>query len=133
MFKLYQRILKNPTQGLSHQFEMFRDFIKDNNPKDVMEVNEFLALRKEILANMKGEEDGGDKDKKDGDKKEDAEKVNGEKEKEGEAGGDEPAPGEDVDGTKSDEETLAIREKIIFTQRKIYKETEEKVSKIRIK
>jgi len=118
VFKLYQRILKNPTQGLSHQFEMFRDFIKDNNPKDIMEVNDFLALRKEILSGLKGEEE-----KQKDEKKED--KPNGEA-KEGEK--EEAAPGEDTEGTKSDEETLAIREKIIFTQRKLFKVTEEKVN-----
>jgi len=119
VFKLYQRILKNPTQGLSHQFEMFRDFIKDNNPKDIMEVNDFLALRKEILSGLKGEEEK----KKDEEKKE--EKTNGDA-KEGEK--EEAAPGEDTEGTKSDEETLAIREKIIFTQKKLFKATEERVN-----
>lgn len=118
VYKLYQRILKNPTQGLSHQFDMFRDFIKDNNPKDIMEVNDFLALRKEILAGLKGEEDKEKEDKKE-------EKSNGDA-KEGEK--EEAAPGEDTEGTKSDEETLAIREKIIFSQKKLFKATEEKVN-----
>ena len=35
-------------QGVSHQFEMFKEFVKANNPKDIMDVNEFLALRKEV-------------------------------------------------------------------------------------
>merc|ERR1711881_268022 len=42
VLKLYERILKNETQGLSHQFDMFRDFIKEHSPKQLLEINEFL-------------------------------------------------------------------------------------------
>ena len=48
----YDRIIRNPTQGLSHQFDMFRDFVKEHNPKDMLDVDEFLAMRKEVLAEL---------------------------------------------------------------------------------
>ena len=30
---LYDRILGNPTQGLTHQFDMFKEFVKVHEPK----------------------------------------------------------------------------------------------------
>merc|ERR1712072_1317968 len=73
VLKLYGRILRNETQGLSHQFDMFRDFVKDHAPKQLLEINEFLAMRKEVLASLakekerrrkraREEHDGSDKD-----------------------------------------------------------------------
>ncbi len=106
VLKLYDRIIRNPTQGLAHQFEMFRDFVKEHNPKDLLEVNEFLALRKEVLDSLNKE-----KEKKDDEKKDDE-------------GG---APGEDDSRVTTDEENQALREKIIFARRKVFKDTEESV------
>lgn len=97
---LYDRILRNPTQGLTHQFDMFKEFVKEHVPKDILDVNDFLALRKEVLASMKKSSD--DTESKD-------------------------APGEDQDSPASDEENTAMREKIISTRKKAYKATEEKV------
>merc|ERR1712072_1259936 len=73
VLKLYGRILRNETQGLSHQFDMFRDFVKDHAPKQLLEINEFLAMRKEVLESLakekekrlkraREEHDGSDKD-----------------------------------------------------------------------
>ena len=31
---------------------MFRDFVKEHNPKDMLDVDEFLAMRKEVLAEL---------------------------------------------------------------------------------
>lgn len=53
VLKLYDRILKNQTQGLSHQFDMFREFVKDNLPKDILPELTFLEKRKEILEAVK--------------------------------------------------------------------------------
>ncbi|CAB4056541.1 PRPF39 [Lepeophtheirus salmonis] len=53
---LYDRILKNPTQGLTHQFEMFRDFVKEHKPKEILSQTEFLSLRKEVLQSLEQEE-----------------------------------------------------------------------------
>jgi len=35
---LYDRILTNPTQGLAKQFDMFKEFMKENNPKDLLGI-----------------------------------------------------------------------------------------------
>ena len=43
---------------------MFRDFVKEHNPKDMLDVDEFLAMRKEVLAELS----------KDGEKKASVEK-----------------------------------------------------------
>ena len=109
---LYDRIIQNPTQGLSHQWEMFRDFVKEHNPKDMLEVEDFLAMRKEVLEAL-------DKDAK---KKEDKEKGE-------EAEGDASAPGEEVDSDRpaTDEENSAMRERIIFSRKKAFKDAEDEV------
>merc|ERR1719259_360865 len=52
VLKLYDRILANQTQGLSHQFDMFREFVKDNAPKDIMSVELFLDMRKQVLESL---------------------------------------------------------------------------------
>ena len=52
VLKLYDRILRNQTQGLSHQFDMFREFVKNHDPKEIMPIEEFLELRKEALASL---------------------------------------------------------------------------------
>jgi pre-mRNA-processing factor 39 len=105
VMKLYDQILLNPTQGLTHQFDMFREFVKDHNPKDMLEVEDFLSLRKEILLAMAGDE----------------------KEKVEETEDGIPPPGEGETGAKIDEENLAMKEKIIHARRKVFKETEAKV------
>lgn len=98
---LYDRILQNPTQGLSHQFDMFKDFVKEHAPRNILEVNDFLAVRKEALASMK--KSSGDTESKE-------------------------APGEETEDTPaSEEENLAMREKIVNPRKKVFKATEEKV------
>ena len=111
--KLYGRILRNETQGLSHQFDMFRDFVKDHAPKQLLEINEFLAMRKDVLESLAKE------------KKKRAREENGGSDKE-----DSPAPGDDNEhfAISADEENQAMRENIIQQQKKIFKETEEKVN-----
>ena len=59
VIKLYERILQNPTQGLNQQFDMFKEFVKEHEPKDLFEPTEFLDLRKEILASLKKETESG--------------------------------------------------------------------------
>ena len=98
---LYDRILKNPTQGLSHQFDMFKDFVKEHEPRNLLDVTDFLALRKDVLSSIKKSEDTDSKD----------------------------APGEEEEDESpaSEEENTAMKEKIISTRKKVYKATEEKV------
>lgn len=119
VLRLYDRIIRNPTQGLGHQFEMFKDFVKEQNPKNFMDDTSFLALRREILEELKKSREDKKKDEKDDEKKE-----------------EDNAPGEDADKDdieanihlpSTDEENQAIREKIIYQRKKVFKETEEKV------
>ena len=113
VLKIYDQILLNSTQGLSHQFDMFREFVKEHNPKDMLEITDFLALRKEILLAMVADE------KTDEEKNKVVEDVEGE---------DTAAPpGEDDCKAKTDEENQAMREKIIHERRKVFKDTEAKV------
>ena len=90
---LYDRILKNPTQGLAHQFDMFKDFVKEREPRALLDVNDFLTLRKEVLASMKKSEDTESKD----------------------------APGEEEEDESpaSEEENIAMKEKLISSRKKV--------------
>ena len=106
VLKLYDQILANPTQGLASQFDMFREFVKDHNPKDMLEAADFLALRKEVLAALCGGDKAGNKETEDDDA--------------------EAAPGDVSSGVRAEEENLAMKEKIIYERRKIFKETESK-------
>ncbi|XP_023324789.1 pre-mRNA-processing factor 39 [Eurytemora carolleeae] len=112
--KIWDLFVKFEVCGLSHQFDKFREFVKNNHPKDLMETAEFLALRKEVLAGIAGEKVPGADD----------------------GAEEEPAadlvPGEEgADTTASAEETMAMREKLIFTMKKVFKETE-KYAEMRI-
>merc|ERR1711997_1202755 len=83
VLKLYGRILRNETQGLSHQFDMFRDFVKDHAPKQLLEINEFLAMRKEVLESLAQEKEKRRKrarEEHDGSDKEDGDAAPGEDE-----------------------------------------------------
>jgi len=112
-YAVFGRALKVPTQGLNEQFEKFRNFIKEHHPKELMDTAEFLALRKEVLAAMKGDPIPGEAD-------EDKEKEDLSAE-----GATDLVPGEEgAEAAASDEETTAMKEKLIFTMKKIFKETE---------
>ena len=101
VLKLYDEILLNPTQGLAPQFDMFRDFVKDHLPSEMLDPVDFLLLRKEVLEALSGDEkrEVGD--------------------------GEEGVPG--VSAARNDEEILAMKEKMIHSRRKVFKETEIKV------
>eukprot|EP00095_Tigriopus_kingsejongensis_P007494 snap_masked-scaffold580_size130538-processed-gene-0.16 protein:Tk07494 transcript:snap_masked-scaffold580_size130538-processed-gene-0.16-mRNA-1 annotation:"pre-mrna-processing factor 39" len=96
---LYDRILANPTQGLSHQFEMFKDFVKAHVPSDLLEVEAFLTARKEVLEALQPAKSEIDDDTE---------------------SPDPPPP------VSQDDENQAMLEKIIFLRKQIYKATEEK-------
>ena len=104
---LYDRILQNPTQGLSHQFDMFKDFVKEHSPRNILDVNDFLAVRREALASMNNKKSS--KNETDTESK------------------DAPGEEEEEDTPASEEENLAMREKILAPRKKLYKSTEEKV------
>ena len=100
ILKLYDQILVNPTQGLASQFDMFREFVKDHSPKDMLEPADFLALRKEVIAALNGGDEGADK-----------------KETEDDA---EAAPGEVGAGVRAEEENLAMKVFLMFFKMYFY-------------
>jgi len=106
VFQLYERILRIPTHGLAKNLEAFLAFLKDQNPKDLMDTVDFLTLRKEII-NAKNSLEGSKDDEK--------------------------APGEDTENDlNTAEETQAMREKIFFNVKKAFKETEDRMN-VRLK
>merc|ERR1712226_1152083 len=84
------------------------DFVKDHAPKQLLEINEFLAMRKEVLASLAKEK---------------------ERRRRSSGSDDEPVPGDETEhfAISAEEENQAIRENIIKEQKKTFKETEEKV------
>ncbi|XP_014218545.1 pre-mRNA-processing factor 39 isoform X2 [Copidosoma floridanum] len=92
---IYDRLLCTPTLGYLSHFESFQDFVTTNSPNKILSVDGFLTLRAEVKASLKADD----------------------------SAGDDAPPGEetDKDAPPSDEETRAIREKIISTRRKMHK------------
>ena len=90
---------------------MFRDFVKEHNPKDMLDVDEFLAMRKEVLAEL-SKDGGGEKKKEEEENKEETDESSAPGE-EGDADSEKPA---------TDEENSAMREKMIFGRKKVSEE-----------
>ncbi|KRT80607.1 hypothetical protein AMK59_5862 [Oryctes borbonicus] len=96
---IYDRLLATPTQGYTAHFDNFQEHVSTNPPNKILEVDEFLALRKEVKHMLKHDGTSDSADKPD------------------------LPPGEDTEEVSSDEETKAIRERIISIRRKIHKNT----------
>ena len=98
---LYDRLLKIPTQLYSQHFDSFCTHIKQHHPKNLVSLDEFLRLRKEIAKpTVEGHkvEDGGEGD---GEMCPPGEDVPpGEEEKGTGLGGEEPPPGEEKQKTQ---------------------------------
>ncbi|XP_058808980.1 pre-mRNA-processing factor 39 isoform X2 [Phymastichus coffea] len=95
---IYDRLLNTPTLGYMSHFESFQEFITNNSPNRILNVDDFLALRGEVKALLKAEDTT--------------------------TGDDDAPPGEDLPPNETpptDEETRAIREKIISSRRKMHK------------
>ncbi|KAF5288487.1 hypothetical protein FQA39_LY15416 [Lamprigera yunnana] len=99
---IYDRLLATPTQGYTTHFDNFQEHIASHPPNKVLEVDEFLALRKEMKHMLKH------------DTTNDANTEN-----------PDVPPGEDEskDVCSTDEETKVIRERIVSIRRKIHKNT----------
>jgi len=118
-YHVFERCLKIPTMGLVENFDKFRDFVKSNHPKELMDSGDFLNFRKEILESMKE------------DKKEDSETEALETGEDKEQ--DEQAPGADgAEFEGSEKEITAMKEHLIFSMKKIFKETD-KIFNARLK
>ena len=103
VYQLYQRILTTPTNGINKNFENFKTWLNDKNPKDLLETTEFLSLRKEALGKVS--EDAAAEDES------------------------AAAPGENDEGDLlSAEETKTMRELILARLKNNMKKTEERIA-----
>ncbi|XP_046628060.1 pre-mRNA-processing factor 39 [Neodiprion virginianus] len=99
---LYDRLLSTPTLCYLSHFEAFQEFVSSNLPNKILNVDDFLTLRAEVKALLKSDE----ATTATASVADDA------------PPGEEPSPHE---VPPTDEETRAIREKIISTRRKMHK------------
>ncbi|XP_039314758.1 pre-mRNA-processing factor 39 [Solenopsis invicta] len=97
---LYDRLLSTPTLGYTSHFEAFQEFVSSNLPNRILSVDDFLALRAEVKALLKSDDATATSAADDA------------------PPGEEPPPHE---VPPTDEETRAIREKIISSRRKMHK------------
>ncbi|XP_044011672.1 pre-mRNA-processing factor 39 isoform X2 [Aphidius gifuensis] len=135
---LYDRLLSTPTFGYMTHFQTFQEFVSTNSPNKILTTDDFLELRGEVKALLKSDEattavaaksssptppppsiTTGKEDEEE--KEEAAEKKIKEKEEQTNdlPPGEEPLTSDDTPPT--DEETRAIREKIISHRRKMHK------------
>lgn len=119
---LYDRILVIPTQMYKHHFDQFQEHVKQNLPKDILPLDDFLKLRQQVMVKnpvaqpvLPGDEDG----------------------EEQPAAVDEAPPGEEAppglggeDATIDiDKETSDLRDKIIESRQERHQLNEQEVSK----
>ncbi|XP_076166107.1 pre-mRNA processing factor 39 isoform X2 [Ptiloglossa arizonensis] len=97
---LYDRLLCTPTLGYISHFDAFQEFVSSNLPNRILSVDDFLALRAEVKALLKSDDNTSTSAADDA------------------PPGEEPPPHE---LPPTDEETRAIREKIISSRRKMHK------------
>ncbi|XP_076226200.1 pre-mRNA processing factor 39 [Nomia melanderi] len=97
---LYDRLLCTPTLGYISHFDAFQEFVSSNLPNRILSVDDFLALRAEVKALLKSDDNSTTSATDDA------------------PPGEEPPPHE---LPPTDEETRAIREKIISSRRKMHK------------
>ncbi|XP_033299623.1 pre-mRNA-processing factor 39 [Bombus bifarius] len=97
---LYDRLLCTPTLGYISHFDAFQEFVSSNLPNRILNVDDFLALRAEVKALLKSDDSTSTSAADDA------------------PPGEEPPPHE---LPPTDEETRAIREKIISSRRKMHK------------
>ncbi|CAG0883691.1 unnamed protein product [Darwinula stevensoni] len=58
VFTLYERLLQIPTVQYKQHIEAFTEFVNTHNPKDILAVDEFLELRKEVIQAFKESQGG---------------------------------------------------------------------------
>ncbi|CAH1399621.1 unnamed protein product [Nezara viridula] len=106
VFAIYDQLLKIPTQGYKSHFEDFEDFVRSNPPSKILSVDEFLSLRSEVLMKLKQKP---------------SKEVN--VPPSAAPPGDDEGEHEEPSPAHADEETTLIRDKVISSQKKKYKDT----------
>ncbi|CAL4099757.1 unnamed protein product [Meganyctiphanes norvegica] len=99
--QLYERVLATPTSKYMNHWTKFQEHVKKHLPSEVVSVDEFLSLRREVLAELN---------------------PTGETPDEAPPGV-EASPGEDKVGTNVDEETKAIQKRIIDSRQEIHEKS----------
>ncbi|KAK7483566.1 hypothetical protein BaRGS_00025240 [Batillaria attramentaria] len=114
---LYDRLIKVPTQLYSHHFDNFKAHINKHHPKEILDLDEFMKVRQEVVA--KAHNYSGDPD-------DDAEL-------ESTALGIDAPPGADappgLDPMVDEAEIKKVKAKIIDNREAIFKSNENEVSK----
>lgn len=101
--QIYDELLRVPTQGYKTHFENFEEFVRNNPPNKILSVDEFLTIRAEVLQKLRQK------------------KVP--IEPSAAPPGDESGDDEESNQVHADEETTQVREKIIASRKKIFKDT----------
>ncbi|KAK9501193.1 hypothetical protein O3M35_002266 [Rhynocoris fuscipes] len=101
--QIYDQLLRIPTQGYKTHFENFEEFVLNNQPNKILSVDEFLSIRAEVLQKLRQ-------------KKVPIEPTAA-------PPGDESGDDEESNQMHADEETTLVREKIIASRKKIFKDT----------
>ncbi|CAG9759691.1 unnamed protein product [Ceutorhynchus assimilis] len=94
---IYDRLLAVPIYLYTTHFDNFQEHVASNSPNKILGVDEFMAIRKEVRTTLKSEEKPENVDLPPGD--------------------------EDTKLYTTDDESKAIRERIITTRRKVHKQT----------
>nr|XP_018912524.1 PREDICTED: pre-mRNA-processing factor 39-like [Bemisia tabaci] len=108
---IFDKLLATPTQNYLTHFEKFQDHVMKHSPRKILSVDDFLNLRREVLQILK---------------QYDSPLI-------GVPGGDDAPPGEEEPSDEKEikhtnEETAALRDKIIAMRRKVHKATAEAVT-----
>nr|CAI5817395.1 unnamed protein product [Callosobruchus analis] len=112
---IYDRLLATPTQGYTSHFDNFQEHVASNPPNKIIEVDEFMALRKEVRQLLKHDPSTAAPGVTTGDGSSDTAAPG--------ADAEEAPPGDDKSSPSSDEEAKAIKERIVSIRRKIHKAT----------
>ncbi|EEB13152.1 pre-mRNA-splicing factor clf-1, putative [Pediculus humanus corporis] len=115
---LYDRLLATPTQGYTTHFDNFQEHVSSNPPQTILPVDDFLQLRREVLRMLKQYDPP-------------ASTNASTAEEEAPPGAENDDDDDNVEKgqafasitTRMDEETSALREKIVSTRRKVHKLT----------
>ncbi|KAK7104119.1 pre-mRNA-processing factor 39-like [Littorina saxatilis] len=112
---LYDRLIKIPTQLYSHHFDNLKAHINKNHPREILDLDEFLRVRQEVVAkshNYEEDDEAG---------------------LESAALGIDEPPGADappgLDPTVDDAEIKKVKAKLIESREAIFKQNENEVSK----
>ncbi|CAG0913729.1 unnamed protein product [Notodromas monacha] len=116
VMKLYDRLLLIPTAQYTTLMQSFKEFVNDNNPKNFLDVDEFIGFRTEVVKELRAAQ---------GLDPEVPSATAGDT-----PPGDDAPPGDLVkEEAASDEETKGIREKLIANRAKVFEKLETEVKK----